>query len=89
LTIIYAGLLNRSPKTLANLLAQYNHRSPSQIIQNRIINEAKRLFYYTDRSAKEIAYELGFVEPAHFSRFFKNAANQSSSDFKKNHLLVD
>lgn len=82
----YAGLLNRSPKTLNHLFAQYNYRPPSQIIQDRIINEAKRLLYYTDRSAKEIAYELGFAEPAHFSRFFKNATNQSTSDFKKNTL---
>jgi len=85
----YAAALNRSPKTLANLFAQYNYRSPSLIIHDRIISEAKRLFYYTDRSAKEIAYELGFNEAAHFSRFFKNATNQSTSDFRKNHQSAD
>jgi AraC family transcriptional activator of pobA len=84
----YAGLLNRSPKTLANLFAQYHYRSPSSIIQDRIISEAKRLFYYTNRSAKEIAYELGFEEAAHFSRFFKNATHQSTSDYRKNQMSV-
>lgn len=80
----YADLLNKSPKTLTNLFAQYNYRSPSQIIFDRIISEAKRLFYYTDKSAKEIGYELGFSDAAHFSRFFKNMTNQSTSGFRKN-----
>lgn len=80
----YASALNRSPKTLANLFAQYNYRSPSLIIHDRIISEAKRLFYYTEKSAKEIAFELGFNEAAHFSRFFKNATGQNTSNFRKN-----
>jgi AraC-like DNA-binding protein len=41
------------------------------------------MFHYTDKTSKEIAYELGFEEPAHFSRFFKNQTNQSPSEFKK------
>lgn len=84
----YADLLNKSPKTLTNLFAQYNYRSPSQIIHDRVISEAKRLFYYSDKSAKEIGYELGFSEAAHFSRFFKNMTNQNTSDFRKNQPAV-
>ncbi|KAA2241696.1 helix-turn-helix domain-containing protein [Chitinophaga agrisoli] len=79
----YANALAKSPKTLSNLFAMYNQRSPLQIIQERIIQEAKRFFYYTDRSAKEIAQELGFEDAAHFSRFFKNQTEISPSDFKK------
>jgi len=78
----YASLLNKSPKTLCNLFAQYNYKKPSLIIHDRIINEAKRLFYYTNKSDKEIAYELGFNDAAHFSRFFKNATNQCPSNFR-------
>jgi AraC family transcriptional activator of pobA len=81
----YAEKLNRSPKTLSNLFLMYNHKSPVLVIHDRIIKEAKRLFYYTDKSAKEIAYELGFEEQAHFSRFFKNRTNQSPSDYKRNY----
>lgn len=84
----YADLLNKSPKTLTNLFAQYNYRSPSQIIHDRVISEAKRLFYYSDKSAKEIGYELGFNDAAHFSRFFKNVTNQNTSDFRKNQPAV-
>lgn len=79
----YASRLNKSPKTLSNLFALYNQRSPLQVIQDRLILEAKRLFHYTDRSAKEIALELGFDDAAHFSRFFKNQVNISPSDFRK------
>jgi AraC family transcriptional activator of pobA len=79
----YAGLLNKAPKTLSNLFAQYNYRSPSLIIHDRITSEAKRLLYYSNKSAKEIAYEIGFEDAAHFSRFFKNTTGQSTSDFRK------
>ena len=79
----YAAEMNKSPKTLSNLFAIYNHKSPLEVIQDRIVMEAKRLFYYTDKSAKEIGYELGFDDPGHFSRFFKNGTGMSPSEFKK------
>lgn len=79
----YASALNKSPKTLANVFALYGRKTPLQIIQERIVLEAKRLFYYTDKSAKEIAAELGFEDASHFSRFFKNHTELSPTDFKK------
>lgn len=79
----YANLLNKSPKTLSNLFALYNQQSPLNTIHQRIALEARRLLLYTDKSAKEIAYELGFDEVAHFSRFFKNQTGQPPSEFKE------
>ena len=79
----YASELNKSPKTLANTFALYGQKTPLQIIQERIVLEAKRLFYYTDKSAKEIAFELGFEDASHFSRFFKNQTSQSPTVFKQ------
>jgi len=78
----YAEQLHRSPKTLANLFALYNNRSPLAVIQDRIALEAKRLLIYTDRSSKEIAYELGFEDAAYFSNFFKKAVSVSPSEFR-------
>lgn len=78
----YAGALNKSPKTLANLFAIFNYPAPSKLIQRRIILEAKRYLHYTDMSAKEIAYALGFASPAHFSRFFKQHSGGSISLFR-------
>ncbi|MNE49540.1 DNA-binding transcriptional regulator AraC [compost metagenome] len=60
----YAQLLNKSPKTLSNLFALYNQKTPIQVIQDRIIIEAKRLLSYTNKSAKEITHELGFDDAA-------------------------
>lgn len=79
----YANLLNKTPKTLTRLFAGFNYYPPSFIIQGRIIAEAKRLFCYSTLSVKEIAFELGFTDAGHFSRFFKNATDQNPSDFKK------
>jgi AraC-like DNA-binding protein len=79
----YASLMFKSPKTLSNLFAKYSDKSPLQIIAERIFLESKRLMLYTDLSASEIGFELGFVEPAHFSRFFKKMAGITPSDFKR------
>lgn len=78
----YAELLNKSPKTLSNLFALYNQKSPLTLIHERIALEARRLLLYTDKSTKEIAYELGFEEGAHFSRFFKKEVGLPPSEFK-------
>lgn len=78
----YAELLNRSPKTLANLFAQVHDRSPLQVIQDRIALEAQRLLRYTDKSVKEIGYELGFDASSHFSRFFKRHTRASPTAFR-------
>jgi AraC family transcriptional regulator, transcriptional activator of pobA len=79
----YAGLLHKSPKTISNMFSLYSKKTPLQVIQERVITEAKRLFYYTDKPVKEIADELGFEDTAHFSKFFKNSTNQSPSDLRK------
>ena len=78
----YADKLFRSPKTLSNNFAKLN-RSPLQIIHQRVILEAKRLLTYSDKTAKEIAYEVGFDDASHLSRLFKKHTSQSPSDYKK------
>ena len=79
----YADQLFKSPKTLSNLFALYNHKTPLLIIQERVIMEAKRMMAYTDKSAKEIAYELGFEDAGTFGKFFKRHTGVSASDFRK------
>jgi AraC family transcriptional regulator, 4-hydroxyphenylacetate 3-monooxygenase operon regulatory protein len=82
----YAALLNKSPKTLANLFAAYNQQTPLQIIHGRILIESKRLLFFTQKTTKEIAFELGFDDPAHFGKFFKNLTGYPPTEFKEKHL---
>ena len=84
----YAQRLNKSPKTLSNLFAIYNHKTPLQVIQERIIIEAKRLLYYTDQSVKQITFELGFEDAAYFSNFFKRHTSLSPLDFRNNKVVA-
>lgn len=83
----YADLLHKSPKTLSNLFSTYNQQSPQQIIQERVVLEAKRLILFSDKQTQEIAYDLGFEDPAYFSRFFKKQAGLTPSAFREQHIL--
>lgn len=78
----YADKLNKSPKTLSNLFALYNHQSPQMVIQERVLLEAKRLLQYTDKSAKEIANDIGFEDAGHFSKFFKKHTSLSPTELR-------
>lgn len=78
----YAELLNKSPKTLANLFASCNIKTPLQVIQDRILLEARRLIFYTEKPVKEIAYEVGYADLQSFSRFFRLKAGISPREFR-------
>ncbi|MDR3712430.1 MAG: helix-turn-helix domain-containing protein [Puia sp.] len=84
----YAEALNRSPKTLTNVFSLYRYPCPSKLIQRRVILEAKRYLYYTDKSAKEVAAELGFASAAHFSRYFKLGTGGNFSEFRERETSV-
>ncbi|MEM7485648.1 MAG: helix-turn-helix domain-containing protein [Bacteroidota bacterium] len=84
----YAEMLFKSPKTLSNLFSIYNQKSPQQIILQRLVLEAKRLIHFTDKQNQEIAYDLGFNDPAHFSRFFKKMTQMTPSEYRENLTLT-
>ncbi len=80
----YADLLNVAPKTLTHRFKRLNLSQPNEIIKDRIILEAKRLLIYTSLTAKEIAYQLGYEDPAYFNRTFVQKVGVTTSDFRKN-----
>lgn len=82
----YADLLLVAPKTLTNKFKRMNLPQPGEIIKNRIMLEAKRLLVHTAMSAKEIAYELGYEDPAYFSRLFQIKSGESPSAFRAKYL---
>lgn len=78
----YAGMLNKSPKTISNFFRLYNAKTPLEVIHDRINLEARRLLLYTEKTIKEIAYELGFEEHTHFSNFFRKHNGISPTHFR-------
>ena len=82
----YADLLYVSPKSLAKRLKIHGHKTPTEIIRDRIVLEAKRDLRYTQKSVKEIALDLGFLDPAYFTRYFKKSENESPQAYRKAYL---
>lgn len=79
----YADLLNISPKALAKLSKNYFNKTLTGLISERIIIEAKRELYLTNKTVKEIAYELGYDDEHYFSRFFKTNADVSPQIYRE------
>jgi AraC family transcriptional regulator, transcriptional activator of pobA len=79
----YAALLNKTPKSLANMFADHLEKTPLEIIQDKIILEAKILLISSDETIKEITFNLGFNNIPSFSRFFKNKEGISPKEFRK------
>ncbi len=82
----YAELLNKSPKTLANLFKKISAKTPLERIKNRRMLEARRLLSYTNEPISEIGYQIGFNDIQSFSRFFKKNEGFSPSEFRETHL---
>lgn len=79
----YAGLLAMTPNALSKKAIGYFGKTPSQLIQERIILEAKKLLHLTQLSIKEIAFRLKFEDEYYFSRYFKKAVSESPQAFRK------
>ncbi|MEO7988790.1 MAG: helix-turn-helix domain-containing protein [Chryseolinea sp.] len=79
----YAEALNISAKALAKIVKNYFNKTLTEIISERIIIEAKRELYLTNKSIKEIAYELGYEDEHYFSRFFKTNADISPQLYRE------
>jgi len=80
----YAAQLNISEKQLNEIVSSRTGVSASTVIYNQIVLESKRLLN-SGLSTKEVAYELNFDDPSHFSKFFKKQSGTSPSEFQKIH----
>lgn len=79
----YARILHITTPYLNECVKGVTGRAVSDHIQQRVVLEAKRMLYYSDRSVKEIAYDLGYEDYAYFSRLFKKVAGVTALDFRK------
>lgn len=79
----YARELHITPNYLNEVISLETGKSAKDFIMNRIMLEAKRFAGYAELSAKEVAYTLGFEDPSHFSKLFRQHQQQSFSDFRE------
>lgn len=79
----YASMLVVTPNHLNDVVKSVTGFPASEHIKRRVVLEAKRLAYSEDYSAKQIAYELGFDDEAHFSKYFKKNSGLNFSEFRK------
>jgi len=79
----YAILLNISSNALARIAKTHFNKTLTNLITERIIIEAKRELYLTNKSVKEVAYELGYDDEYYFSRFFKKNVNISPQAYRE------
>lgn len=79
----YARLLYISFRSLSELTHQLLNKTPSQMIQERIILEVQRMLMYSDLNINQIGYRLGFDDASYFVNYFKKHTNISPSEFRK------
>jgi AraC-like DNA-binding protein len=78
----YAGMLAVHVNHLNKVLKESTGKTTTDIISNRVVQEAKILLKHTDWNISEIAYSLGFEEVSHFSNFFKKQASVAPLAFR-------
>jgi len=79
----YAALLAMTPNNFTKQCSRRFNKTPTQMIQERLILEAKKQLHLTRLSIKEIAFALKFQDEFYFSRVFKKMTNVSPQTFRK------
>ncbi|WP_082929056.1 helix-turn-helix domain-containing protein [Rhizobium aegyptiacum] len=83
----YAELLAATPHLLDKAAREVFGRSVKELLLERRMLEAKRLLMFTVRSVEDIGREIGFEDPAYFSRFFRKRAGEAPAAWRRRHLL--
>jgi AraC family transcriptional activator of pobA len=79
----YAKALSVTSARLRAACLEVAGKTPARVLEDRLLLEAKRNLTYTNMTVAEIAYYLGFGDPAYFSRFFSKHAGESAAAFRK------
>jgi AraC family transcriptional activator of pobA len=78
----YAAALNLTESRLNRLSRKLSGQTAFALTQERLLLEARRKLIYTATPVSQLAYELGFSDPAYFCRFFKKLSGQAPSNFR-------
>lgn len=83
---VLAEQLNTTPQNLNAACRKAVFLSASEVVDQFIMGEARRLLLYTDSHVGEIAYRLSFKDPSYFVKFFKNHEQMTPEVFRKQHF---
>lgn len=83
----YALKLQLSANYLGELCKRQTGKTAHQLIQDRVLLEAKRLLCYSELSIKSIAYKLNFADTSYFSRFFKKHTHVSPAEYRQSSAI--
>lgn len=78
----FASQLNVSTNYLLDVLSKYTGKSTQEHIHLQLVDRAKVLLWSTNNSISEIAYELGFNYPSHFTKVFKAKTGLSPRQYR-------
>jgi AraC-like DNA-binding protein len=81
----YAREMNVSEKRLGQATTKTIGKTPKEVIDDRIVLEAKRLLTHTAQSIKQIGYYLGFEEPTNFIKYFRKHEGVTPIEFREAH----
>jgi AraC-like DNA-binding protein len=84
----YAKEMIISEKRLNQATSKLLGKTSKEIIDDRILLEAKRILAHTTESVKEICYYLGFEEPTNFIKYFKKHSNFTPTEFREKNTLA-
>lgn len=79
----YAEQIRVTEKRLNQATSKVLDKSPKQMIDERVMLEAKRLLAHTNESVKEIGFELGFDEPTNFIKYFRKHHHSTPIEFRE------
>ncbi|MGM9735677.1 MAG: helix-turn-helix domain-containing protein [Candidatus Cryptobacteroides sp.] len=81
----YSHTIGVSPKKLTHTIFENTGKNPSEWIDEFSLNEAKRMLRTMDLTIQEIAYDLNFSTPSHFTLFFKKKTGMTPSEYKSSY----
>jgi AraC-like DNA-binding protein len=77
-----ASELNISPNYFGDLVKKDTGKTAQEYIQCKVIDVAKERIFDQSKSINQVAYELGFKYPQHFTRLFKQRVGQSPNEYR-------
>ncbi len=78
-----AGELNLSTNYFGDLIKKETGKTAQEYIQSKVIELAKEKLFDVSKTVNEVAYQLGFKYPQHFTRLFKQWVGQSPNDYRR------